>query len=501
MRRISILSVCLGIVLWSALSAWTAHAQNGGLPPAIVQFTCDHSSVALADVEAGTALVTFTWQTVGVTGQQHVALYQDQRGWDRIDDPNHPLPASGTVQIPVEHPANFAPPAYRLAIEDSGGTLLDEWLLTLAYEDTPGTPAIASFGAAAASVDINQITGGKAYIGVTWDVTHRQPMTSLVFEQVLPDGSTASAELTRTNQWTASKGSGTLQLAFSRQDQPLQVRLRIVDLRSGQSLADASLSLPITGTLVPTPVPTQAPPPVSSGPQVILFTVNPPIVNLGDSVTVQWQVVGATSVGINEISLDGPIIGWAPNAGLSGTWTAPINWYYRAQDTAFTLYAQDAAGHTVTQNLGVTVRCPATFFFQETSGYCPTGPATQVQAAYQTFEHGFMVWWGDTKKIMVFYGGGPNGALDTYQDLWAGEDIVIADTPPAGLIAPQRGFGKVWTDNSGVRSALGWATSQEQSYTLTTQTRGGNRYAPIYFTLPDGRIVSQVWNSWSFYTR
>ena len=35
------------------------------------------------------------------------------------------------------------------------------------------------------------------------------------------------------------------------------------------------------------------------------------------------------------------------------------------------------------------------------------------------------------------------------------------ETPPAGLVEPVRGFGKVWRENPAVRQALGWATAPE----------------------------------------
>ena len=54
----------------------------------------------------------------------------------------------------------------------------------------------------------------------------------------------------------------------------------------------------------------------------------------------------------------------------------------------------------------------------------------------------------------------------------AGQD---PDTPPvsppyAGLYAPWRGFGKVWTEHPEVREAIDWAIEPEaQPYTVDTQ--------------------------------
>jgi hypothetical protein len=118
-----------------------------------------------------------------------------------------------------------------------------------------------------------------------------------------------------------------------------------------------------------------------------------------------------------------------------------------------------------------------------------------VNASFQAFEHGFMVWNDDRNQIYVFFDG---GSLGRYQDTWTEGETFDTGTPPAGLVAPERGFGKVWTTELGVRDRLGWATSQEQPYTMRTQTSGAYRYPYTYLMLPDGRVVYMVEGSWGF---
>jgi hypothetical protein len=494
MRKASVfILVCVTLLI-----PWTVRAQND-LPPAIIHFLCDRTDATLAEVEAGTTPITFTWQTVGITSEHHLALYQGRLdGWERLD--TQVLATTGSFQTMIEHPSNFAPPTYRLTIEDTAGTLLDEWYLTVSYQLVEETAEIVSFTPVLPSVDINQIVGGKTHIDVNWEISNRQPTTGLSFEQLLPDGSAVNAELSRTNQWTASRGTGTLQLIFSSAAQPFQIRLRLVELSDNSQIDEAVISLPITGTLVSTatPVPS-SPPPVGTGPKVIRFSVTPNIVNLGDSVTVEWEVTGAASIGVSQTYGD-YIIDSAPNAALSGSWTTTVGVYYHPTDTAFILWMRDSAGHDTSQNLSITVRCNYTYFFAERSGRCPSGPSTTVQAAYQPFERGFMIWWGDSKKILVMYA---DGGTRQYSDLWTGEEIVIADTPPAGLIAPQRGFGKIWMEDSYTRTSLGWATGPEQAYTVTIQDqRVGPEQSRQYFTLPDARIIEIEWGyngTWKYY--
>ncbi len=103
---------------------------------------------------------------------------------------------------------------------------------------------------------------------------------------------------------------------------------------------------------------------------------------------------------------------------------------------------------------------------------CPTGinphvtpEAWEVQTAFEPFEHGMMIWsnkigWYEQPVIYVL---SENGTYQRYDDTFdANVDPESGGlTPPAGLFEPIRGFGKVWRENPGVRSALGWATAPE----------------------------------------
>ena len=53
--------------------------------------------------------------------------------------------------------------------------------------------------------------------------------------------------------------------------------------------------------------------------------------------------------------------------------------------------------------------------------------------------------------------------------------------PPAGLLEPIRGFGKVWRENQAVQDALGWATGIEQGNVATAQDFSNGRmlYIPV----------------------
>jgi hypothetical protein len=113
---------------------------------------------------------------------------------------------------------------------------------------------------------------------------------------------------------------------------------------------------------------------------------------------------------------------------------------------------------------------------------CPSGATwVNLPAATQQFEHGEMIWLSERKAPQLFgypptifalINPGPTrGYYDS--DTWvAGQD---PDTPPAtpphaGLYAPWRGFGKVWSEHPDVRNAIGWATEpQAQPRTVDIQ--------------------------------
>lgn len=97
---------------------------------------------------------------------------------------------------------------------------------------------------------------------------------------------------------------------------------------------------------------------------------------------------------------------------------------------------------------------------------CPVGAppqAVQLSGAGQAFEHGGMAWIGQSPaQIYVLFADGSFQRFnDTFQ---SGVDPDSGGlTPPAGLLEPVRGFGKVWRESSVVQTGLGWATAPEVS--------------------------------------
>ncbi len=140
--------------------------------------------------------------------------------------------------------------------------------------------------------------------------------------------------------------------------------------------------------------------------------------------------------------------------------------------------------------------CPYTAYM---TPQCPTSQ-TNVAVDTQTFQNGLMIWRSDTKLIYVLL---DNGAFLKQPNTWSGEALQ-QEKPPVGLQQPQMGFGKIWLENDTVRYGLGWATTNETSYTTTIETDAGTSPRPsdntLYLRLADGRIaiLNEYLSTWVY---
>ncbi|NWG17907.1 MAG: hypothetical protein HXY41_14865 [Chloroflexi bacterium] len=593
----------LAILICAALLAFVGIA-GAQPPPAIVDFGCDQTSVVLSAVEARQIPALLSWRVVNLGGDLRLRLdRRELNGWVSLLDEGELLPAAGTRPILIEHPLNFGPPAYRLAVVDAAGAVLDESFIIIPYadEETGRAPRIEAFTAARASLYTGDLEAGSARLEVAWKVADRLPNSNLVFEQVFPDGRSLSAELPRTNLWIASEGQGVVAPVKPEGENRVRIRLRVVDILSGQVYDSAELELPVTDSASPpaviTAAPTAAPvPSITPGSadlpaQVLSFTAEPNPANPTGTITLHWVVRGAASVSLqwlNKINQDVVQDGLPPegsfllpltNIQFSGAQTYPVRlipkddsgqWVLDGSGSAiaadlviplltnlritsfsaspnpaarnatitFAWSVESAASVAITrvspQGIFVyddtTVNLPPsgtltlpvpggytnsiTYYIgaTDTSGVAimgdplvvnlicpyqtflaPSCPLTQqtVQAAHLDFERGFMIWRADTREIYVLF---DDRSYAIYPDTWTeGEPISITEAPPAGLVAPGRGFGKLWVGSPTLRDRLGWATGGEDTYQTpietTSEITGRVSQTGIYFRLPNGLRV------------
>jgi hypothetical protein len=237
--------------------------------------------------------------------------------------------------------------------------------------------------------------------------------------------------------------------------------------------------------------------PVPSGPQLVSFSASPSLIDRGGSTTLNWNVTNAVSVTVWRLDTAGRLVESHTAQSGSGSWTLQLP-SESLNSVEFRLYATGTNGATTEGSVAVQVRCPNTYFFNPPWTSCPQAPAAQVQAAFQQFENGFMVWRGDTNTIYVFvYGGHFASFVDTWKE---GETYTLRDTPPTGRYAPTRGFGKVWFEarQSG-NNLLGWATVPERAYTAYIQ-QSSESHSRIFISLPDRQVMVVVESSWNSYS-
>jgi LysM repeat protein len=116
--------------------------------------------------------------------------------------------------------------------------------------------------------------------------------------------------------------------------------------------------------------------------------------------------------------------------------------------------------------------CTTQWFFIFTVGADPNcpGPAVTTSAAGENFEGGRVYWYAAVPAssdprgtLYVIYN---DGTWETFVDTWS-EGQTTSDpniVPPPDRYQPVRGIGKLWRENTEVRSRLGWAYEPESAF-------------------------------------
>ena len=234
--------------------------------------------------------------------------------------------------------------------------------------------------------------------------------------------------------------------------------------------------------------------PVSTQPAVLTFTVNPTAtLQVGDAIAVQWQAIGDRAE-LCMISGPGPVD--CHRAPLDGQQTVTVT---EAMLGYSGIGLRVTIGETFTWALSnLRFACQAgTWFFAAPPQRCPEAAPAVSAAAYQPFEHGFMIWTQTPDRFYVFF-------EDEQQFLFAdapydfAPDAATTAAAPAGLYAPVSGFGKLWRNeltwwgDTDVSARLGWATAPEAAYTATRQCELPSYPGmwSCYLRTPDGRVLA-----------
>lgn len=114
----------------------------------------------------------------------------------------------------------------------------------------------------------------------------------------------------------------------------------------------------------------------------------------------------------------------------------------------------------------IAVAAPFAGAFRRDVFGCALRAASTIWAAWEPFERGSMIWRSDTNRSYIFTLGGVWQVIDVS---WDGQSNPGRGDPPAGLMAPQRGFGWAWATRDEIFNALGWATSEEKGFCADVQ--------------------------------
>ncbi|HFC11233.1 MAG TPA: hypothetical protein ENJ56_00210 [Anaerolineae bacterium] len=215
----------------------------------------------------------------------------------------------------------------------------------------------------------------------------------------------------------------------------------------------------------------------AASPVLNSFTANKTWVLPDDMVTLSWSVSNAQSVEIrpiNHVTNGFALLGLSPTASIDFDMGMVCD---NDGEFTFAIAALDQAGQFT--QLGTLEIATVAFdwFFELTDGtlpaHIPCNMSERTFAAEQSFERGKMVWIGDTNKIYVLVNatGNTPALWSDYTDTFVEGDMETDPSivPPAGLLQPKRGFGKVWRENPHVRAALGWATDHEVGFATLMQ--------------------------------
>jgi hypothetical protein len=245
----------------------------------------------------------------------------------------------------------------------------------------------------------------------------------------------------------------------------------------------------------------------AAAPAINSFTVDRSQLNGGEALTFNWSTTNGSQVSINHI-LSNSVFGGMGRGDLPATGSLSIVTDPNAVNThKFILVVINAAGVTVTQELNVTFNCKVEWFFLPEPAFCASDVPQTKTLIEQMFENGRMLWIPYSQGynyISILYN---DGTVHTIVDTWTNAEPESDPNlvPPAGLLQPVRGFGKVWREVQGVKDKLGWATGPETQYTSQYQHEGSGvdlKGWNTFLQVADGRVIHiighYVDHSWEF---
>jgi hypothetical protein len=293
--RTSILMILL--FLWIA----PTFAQ---IAPQITSFTADRAAITPDEAESGGVYANLKWTTSGLIAGDSVHLQVFVLGaWhDALPDN---LDSNGSLRWAVPHTLDFASPTFRLIVRDSSGRITTTRELIIPYAPAAGTPEIVAFSSSVSLLKDSALRAGTT-LPVAWQVLNRPPRANIVFEQILDNGERVSVELPRTNRWIRSSGAG--RVKPKPDGNSLLLRVKLVNIDTGELYVEKSLTIAVDLTPQPTPIPGTQPQPTATvdpnAPKITSFTATNYMPKRGDTFTINWTTSSADKVSIQIFDVD-----------------------------------------------------------------------------------------------------------------------------------------------------------------------------------------------------
>lgn len=230
-----------------------------GGKPALTIFTTTTTSVLKADLEAGTARIPVAWTTIHRPITATLVFEQLMPSGEAV---NVELPRD-TPWVNSNDKGMVAPKAagvqhgeilLRVRLLDVlWGTLYDVRMLVVSVKESTN-PTIKFFTTSATGVKEAGLKDRSTLLEVSWAVDNRPDNSNLVFEQIMPDGTTPNVELPRDFVIVPSSGSGIVRPYYPGTGQDrIRIQMRLVNLTGSTTITKAEFTVPITDRVVPGP--------------------------------------------------------------------------------------------------------------------------------------------------------------------------------------------------------------------------------------------------------
>lgn len=244
-------------------------------------------------------------------------------------------------------------------------------------------------------------------------------------------------------------------------------------------------------------------------PHLTSFITEPEAVHQGEIITLKWSGVGDKATLCPTARYSYFTAADCQQVGASGSLTVDLPDDLPPAYALGYILTLERGGQTAAYNLAIRLYCERNWFYSSEKPLGPTCPqaAQPTAAAAQHFERGTMLWL-ETPGVYYILTGAPLGSADTYHNyplLRAADPLNITQdtsgsvTAPAGLFAPESGFGLLWRGDTtpafnDLNDKLGWATAPEFAYQATLQCddappSGGRSWQSCYLQGPEGDMI------------